>query len=294
LEIVVVGHLSRDLIVTPEYTRESLGGGTAYAMIAPKLGALGAGIVTRVGSDFEQSYIAELKNSGLDISGLRTAGKRSTRFVNQYDQEGNRTQRVEAVAPEIRSSDLLPQHLQANIFHFAPLIYEVHPSCIETARTHGALVSLDVQGFTRTLDGERVIATHWKDAAQVLRYVDVVKCDPSELKLVMGEGTQLASVTKMLEYGPRVVVVTRDRAGSTIYTRNIQLDIPLVLADRMVDTTGSGDTYIIGFMLEYMRTGDVRRAGLFGATCASYNLEYVGPYNLPSRSMVEQRMQKYL
>ncbi len=49
MEIVVVGHLSRDLIVTPEYERESLGGGTAYAMIAPHLGALAAGIVTRVG-----------------------------------------------------------------------------------------------------------------------------------------------------------------------------------------------------------------------------------------------------
>jgi len=294
LEIVVVGHLSRDLIITPEYQRESLGGGTAYAMIAPHLGALGAGIVTRVGSNFEQEYINVLKSSNLDMSGFRTAGKNSTRFVNEYDAQGRRTQRVDAIAPEIRASDLLPNHLQANIIHFSPLLYEVHYSCIEAARQYGALVSLDVQGYTRTVDDGKVIPKIWGEAMQVLRYVDVVKCDIDELELTMGKGTETALVTKMQTVGPRIVIITKDQAGSTIYTRNAQIDIPMVIADKMVDTTGSGDTYIIGFLLEYMRTGDVRRAGLFGATCASYNLESVGPYDLPTRDLVEKRMSSYL
>lgn len=294
LEIVVVGHLSRDLIITPEYQRESLGGATAYAMIAFPLGALGAGIVTRVGADFEQEYINTLKASNLNLSGFRTAGNRSTRFINEYDAHGKRTQRVDAIAPEIRAADLLPEHLQANIIHFSPLLYEVHFSSIEVARQYGALVSLDVQGFTRTVDDGLVIPRHWDDALEVLRYVDVVKCDKAELELAMGKGTEMALVTKMFSVGPRIVIVTKDQAGSTIYTRNAKFDIPLVLADVMVDTTGSGDTYVIGFLLEYMRTGDVRGAGLFGATCASYNLEHVGPYNLPTRAMVEKRMASYL
>ncbi|MFW9979898.1 MAG: carbohydrate kinase family protein [Candidatus Thorarchaeota archaeon] len=294
MEIVVVGHLSRDLIVTPDYTREALGGGTAYAMIAPHLGALGAGIVTRVGSDFEQEYINVLKESNLDLSGFRTAGNHSTRFVNEYDAHGKRTQRVDAIAPEIRASDLLLAHLQANIIHFSPLMHEVHFSCIESARQYGALVSLDVQGYTRTVDNGKVIPRLWTDAMQVLRYVDVVKCDKAELELTTGTGTEMALVTKIQSVGPRIVIVTKDQAGSTIYTRNSRIDVPMVIADAMVDTTGSGDTYIIGFLLEYMRTGDVRRAGLFGATCASYNLEHVGPYNLPTRALVEKRMSSYI
>ena len=52
MEIVVVGHLSRDLIVMPERSQEALGGGTAYAMLAPALGAFGAGIISKVGADF--------------------------------------------------------------------------------------------------------------------------------------------------------------------------------------------------------------------------------------------------
>lgn len=294
MEIVVVGHLSRDLIITPEQTRESLGGGPAYAMIAPHIGALGAGIVTRVGSDFEQSYIDILKNSNLDLTGFRTAGKYSTRFVNEYNKNGERTQRVEHVAPEIRSGDLLPSHLQANIIHFTPLLNEIHPSCIEAARTFGALVSVDVQGYTRHLDGETVVARPWNDASAVLKHVDVVKCNQDELEFILGMKSELGAVTHVLSLGPRIVVVTKDQSGSTVYTRNSQIDIPLVLADSLVDSTGSGDTYIIGFLLEYMRTGDVKRSGLFGATCASFNVESLGPNNLPTREKIERRMKPYL
>ncbi|MDF1537495.1 MAG: carbohydrate kinase family protein [Candidatus Thorarchaeota archaeon] len=294
LEIVVVGHLSRDLIITPEQTREALGGGPAYTMIAPHIGALGTGIVTRVGSDFEQSYIDILKNANLDLTGLRTAGKHSTRFINEYDKDGERTQRVEFIAPEIRSGDLLPSHLQANTIHFSPLLNEIHPSCVEAARSFGALVSVDVQGYTRYLEGNQIIAQPWHDASHVLKNVDVVKCNRHELEFIFGMKSELGTVTHVLSLGPRIVVVTKDQRGSTIYTRNSQIDIPLVLADAHVDSTGSGDTYIIGFLLEYMRTGDVKRSGLFGATCASFNVESVGPSNLPTRDMIERRMRPYL
>ncbi|TFG05917.1 carbohydrate kinase family protein [Candidatus Thorarchaeota archaeon] len=295
MEIVVVGHLSRDLLITPERRRETLGGGTAYAMLAPALGALGAGIVTRVGADFEQEYLTLLRNSGLDLTGLRVSGPHTTRFVNEYDKEGNRTQRVEHIAPPLRSEDYMGQHLDVSITHFCPLTSDdIHPSCIEVARMHGSLTSLDVQGYLRRIDDGEVRECDWQNRDAVLRYVDVVKADQRELLLAVQAKSEISAVTKIMNLGPRIIVVTRDRKGSTIYTRNTQVDIPLVLADKFVDTTGSGDTYMIGFLLEYFRSGDIRRSGLFGATCASFNLETIGPYDLPDRKQVEERMKMYL
>ena len=294
MEIVVVGHLSRDLLITPDMTRETLGGGTAYAMLAPALGALGSGIVTRVGRDFENGYMEILRTSTLDLTGLRTSGLKSTRFVNEYDENGNRTQRVENLAPIIRGQDYLSQHLQASIFHFCPLLKEVHISCIEAARSTGALISVDIQGYLRALEGFKVIPTSWNDPEEVLRLVDVVKCDEDELTLVLNEKSEATAVTRILDLGPRIVTVTRNRKGATIYTRNSHIDIPLVLGSHLVDSTGCGDTFAIAFLLEYMRTGYVTRAGLFGATCASFNIENVGPYLMPSRNQVDQRMKAYL
>jgi len=136
MEIVVVGHLSRDLIITPETTREALGGGTAYAMLAMSLEAFGAGIISCVGTDFEEEYVQTLQESGLDIEGLHYRGRKSTRFINEYDEKGVRTQRLEARAPPLKIDDIESKYLGASIYHFCPLTADEIPvSMIEAART---------------------------------------------------------------------------------------------------------------------------------------------------------------
>jgi sugar/nucleoside kinase (ribokinase family) len=296
MEIVVVGNLSRDLIVTPETKRESLGGGPAYAMLAPAIGAFGAAIISKVGSDFEQEYRTTLESSGLDLSGFQKVAGKSTRFVNEYDILGTRVQRVESVAPSISSSDFGEIHQYAKIIHFSPLTPdEIEPRCFEIAGDEGALTSLDVQGYLRDIsDDGTIVPRNWSDRDKVLSKVDVVKFHDSELRLTDSSESELSAVSHILDLGPIIVIVTRDHRGSTVYTRNSQVDIPLVLSKSQVDSTGCGDTYAIGFLLEYMRSLDISRAGLFAATCASFNAETIGPYNLPDRVKIETRMRSYL
>ena len=110
----------------------------------------------------------------------------------------------------------------------------------------------------------------------------------------VGFESELSAVSNIMNLGPILVIVTRDHRGSTIYTRNSQVDIPLVLSNIQMDSTGCGDTFAIGFLLEYMRSADVSRAGLFAATCASFNAETVGPYGMPDRVTVETRLRSYI
>ncbi|MFW9958461.1 MAG: carbohydrate kinase family protein [Candidatus Odinarchaeota archaeon] len=296
MEIVVVGHLSRDLIIMPDTAKEALGGSTAYAMLAPAIAAFGAGIVTKVGADFEKSYHGILKSSGLDLSGLIVEGPKSTRFVNKYDASGARVQYVESVAPSIRPEDFTEDHLDANIIHFSPLTCnEIDIECIREARSSKALTSLDVQGYIRSIGKDGIVAPkEWTTRDEVLELVDVVKFHEHELFTTIPSESELSAASQVLNLGPRIVLVTHGQRGSVIYTRNSKVRIPLVLARAQVDTTGCGDTYSIGFLLEYMRTGDVRRAGLFAATCSSFNVESIGPYDMPTRLMVEARMRAYI
>jgi len=296
LEIVVVGHLSRDLIITPEARREALGGGTAYAMLAPTIGAFGAAIITKVGADFEQEYRDTLDSSGLDLSCLHVEGECSTRFVNEYDILGTRVQRVESVAPSITPSDFGEIHHHAKIIHFSPLTRdEIDTTCFEIAGEEGALTSLDVQGFLRHVGPDGLVTLRdWTDRDKILSKLDIVKFHDSELRLTDSSESELSAVSHILDLGPIIVIVTRDHRGSTIYTRNSQVDIPLVLSKNQVDSTGCGDTYAIGFLIEYMRSLDISRAGLFAATCASFNAETVGPYDMPDRFKIETRMRSYL
>jgi sugar/nucleoside kinase (ribokinase family) len=296
MEIVVVGHLSRDLIITPETRREVLGGSTAYAMLAPSIGAFGAGIVSKVGLDFNENYKISLISSGLNLSGLHYEGSQTTRFINKYDADGERIQRVEALAPSIMPSDFTNAHSEASIIHFSPLSSnEIDKACYDVAREAGALTSLDVQGYLRSISEDGLVSPQkWPESNEILGMVDVVKLHDSELQIINKDESELSAVSHILDLGPRIVIVTRDYRGSTIYTRNSQVDIPLVLADAQVDSTGCGDTYAIGFLLEYLRTTNVTRAGLFAATCSSFNVETIGPYGMPDRVLIETRMHPYL
>ncbi|MGY5874575.1 MAG: carbohydrate kinase family protein [Candidatus Thorarchaeota archaeon] len=295
MEIVVVGHLSRDLLITPTLHRETLGGGTAYAMLAPSIGAKGSGIVSRVGQDFGQTYEGILQESGLDLTGLLCSGSYSTRFVNEYDNQGQRTQRIEHLAPSITAKDLLESHINSNIIHFCPLTrIEIEPSCFQKATRNKAMVSLDIQGFSRGVHGEQVIPRRWSSAEHIVKYVDVIKSDESELLAATNTKDIQVAIDRLFELGLKILLLTCEREGSTIYTPVEQIDIPLVLTDKVVDTTGCGDTYAIGFLIEYNRSHDLRAAGIFAAACSSFNLEDVGPYRMPSRAQVESRMRLYM
>jgi len=293
---VVVGHLSRDLLITPDTTKEELGGSTAYAMLASSLNVVNAGIVSKVGDDFEQEYLDTLKASGLSLAGLHKSGSKSTRFINKYDLDGSRIQYVESLAEKITLQDFPEEYLDARVVHFSPLSAdEIDIDCFRLARSNASITSLDVQGYIRSIDIDgKVIARDWIDRNQILSLVDIVKLHEEELKMTMKGESELAMVSEILNLGPRIVIVTRDVRGSTIYTRNEQMDIPLVEAEIEKDATGCGDVYAIGFLIEYMQSANLKRAGIFAATCASFNVETKGPYNMPSRLAVETRMSSYL
>ena len=296
MDIVVVGHLSRDLIITPKAKREALGGGAAYAMLAPSLNAFDAGIISRVGEDFEQEYWKTLETSGLVLAGLQKSGSKSTRFVNKYDTMGNRVQIVETLAEPITPADFSDLHLAANIIHFSPLTAsEIDIDCIRLAKSNAKVTSIDVQGYVRSIDSSGIVKPRkWIERDEILRLVDVVKFNESELKTALDTESELSATSQILSLGPRIVLVTHDKKGSIIYTRDSQITIPLVSANSQVDSTGCGDVYTIGFLLEYMRSSNLKRAGLFAATCSSFNVETIGPYNMPSRLDVETRMMPYL
>ena len=292
---MVVGHLSRDLIITPDTTQEKLGGSTAYAMLASSLKVANAGIVSKVGDDFEQEYWDILRASGLSLTGVQKSGSKSTRFVNKYDLDGCRVQFVESLAERITPEDFPEDYLDARAVHFSPLSAdEIDIDCLRLARSNVNITSLDVQGYIRSIEPDgKVVARDWIERNEVLSLVDVVKFHVDELKIALRGESELAMVSQILSLGPRIVIITRDRRGSTIYTRNEQVNIPLVEGEIETDATGCGDVYTIGFLIDYMQTSNLKRAGIFAATCASFNVETSGPYNLPSRLDVETRMSKY-
>lgn len=58
---------------------------------------------------------------------------------------------------------------------------------------------------------------------------------------------------------------------------------------KAVDTTAAGDAFTAAFTLEYLRSGDVERAGKYGNAVGALTVSRAGAYtSLPTASEVEQ------
>jgi adenosine kinase len=73
------------------------------------------------------------------------------------------------------------------------------------------------------------------------------------------------------------MVVTRGEEGSTLYTPQGEVHVPIVPAAQIVDPTGVGDAFRGGFLTGYNCAWDLELCGQMGALAATYCLEQSGP-----------------
>lgn len=76
----------------------------------------------------------------------------------------------------------------------------------------------------------------------------------------------------------KLFVVTLGADGSLALSRDARLGCPAVPVERVVDTTGAGDTFAAGFLAEYCRSRDVERSLRRGADEAAKTIARVGGF----------------
>lgn len=96
-------------------------------------------------------------------------------------------------------------------------------------------------------------------------------CDEDEAK---------ATASDAVQDGARIAVVTRGAAGSVLYDGQKMLTVPAVATD-VVDTTGAGDSYIAGFINEFVRGGGLSDCMEAGATRAAATCRHRGGWRQP-------------
>lgn len=131
----------------------------------------------------------------------------------------------------------------------------------------------------------------------VLSYAKIIFINESESRCVC-EAMGINDVGELFgRTRVEVVVKTRGSKGSTCYHlengKPVSSDIGIVKAARVVDTVGSGDAYIAGFLYAYFSGKEVADCARYGATMASFILEGMGATSsAPSREELEARFLK--
>ena len=224
----------------------------------------------------EYSSVDELTGKGLNVEIIPS--KKTVYFENSYGiNQNNRTQRVLAKADPFTVEKI--QHIEAKIFHLGSLLSDDFSLDVIKYLSKKGILSVDAQGYLREVRGENVYPIDWCEKKEALKYVHILKVNEHEAKVLTGLDDYQAAARQLAEWGEKEVLLTLGSEGSIIYAENSFYYIPAYPPKEVVDATGCGDTYMLGYL--YMRNKGVsyEEAGCFAAALSTVKLEKSGPFS---------------
>jgi len=276
IDILLIGHVTRDLTTDDPAGPYRLGGTVSFAAVtALRLGRRPT-VVTRAAPETDLSELP----AAVDIRVLPSTT--TTTFANLYTAAG-RVQYCYTPAPAITAADIPPTLRQPQAVLLGPLVDEI-TSDVATIFHDRTLVAAVPQGWMRRWDTTgRVFSKPWASAEAILPHLGVLVLSLEDIDFDL---SRLEPFFRQID----MVVLTEYRDGSTIYRRDAEgeitrFKIPPRPATE-IDPTGAGDIFATAFLIRLQETNDPVQAARFANVTASFGVEAVGVTGIPNREQV--------
>jgi len=275
-DICCIGHITLDKVITPKFTAH-MPGGTAYyfAKALKNFNHTGFKLVTSLGKS-EMSTVDELRGEGIDVEVIPS--RRTVYFENKYGENtDDRTQRVLAKADPFTNEKL--QNIKARIFHLGTLTADDFSLDVIKELSARGLVSVDVQGYLRRINGEQVVPVDYEEKREAMKYISILKANEMEMEVLTDTADPKKAARILASWGCPEVILTLGEKGSLIYSENTFYQIDAFPSQEIVDATGCGDTYMAGYLYKRSQGASITEAGKFAAAMCTMKLGTKGPCN---------------
>ena len=301
LDLVTVGHVLCETIVFADGRRDGpvLGSPAAYSgTVAARLGVR-TGIVTKVGPDAPRGLLQPLRDADVNLSGIDFESPVTTTNELVYAPDGTKELKYLKQAGPITAEDIPDEFRHAAAFHVCPLDYEVPLDTVLGIRKLGRVMSVDMGGYggahiCRTTAAQKKFSR--ADLGTLIQCFDIVKASDEDARLIFADDrlSEEETAKRFVDWGARIGIVTQGARGSLVFTREERYRVPAI-PGRVIDVTGGGDSYLAGFLAEFLRTGNPWESGIFAAAVALCVIEKTGGvsvHRMPSEAEVRARIPK--
>jgi sugar/nucleoside kinase (ribokinase family) len=248
-----------------------------YAALAARRLGWEAAILTSAGPDLQP----ERELPGIAVFVRRAPA--TTRFANEYDEDGGRRQVVSARADDVDLEALPAAWRNPDALLLGPIAGELGGP-LATAFEAGCVGAI-AQGYVRAIDEDGLVsAGAWPRPERDLLGVHVLFLSEQDLPAAEERARELLGVVPL-------VALTRGWRGVTLLTRHGAHEVPS-LPRPETDPTGAGDVFAGAFLVRYHETEDPLEAAAFAACAASCAVEGVGTSTLGDREEIRRRMER--
>lgn len=294
MSLVVVGSVALDTVETPRGRAEdALGGAALYFSLAASFFAP-VRMVGVVGADFPRGTLDELRQRGIDLAGVEEAAGPTFRWTGRYHEDVN-----------VRDT----LHLDLGVFaNFRPKLPEAYRDSqyvflanIDPVLQASVLDQLHAPGLVGCDTMNHWIVESRPALTSLLERVGILVINDEEARLLSGERNVVRAAAKILEMGPKAVLIKRGEYGVIQFAGGTVFAVPAFPLEEVTDPTGAGDCFAGGFMGELARSGDtspasLRRAIVYGSVMGSFVVEDFGPRRLLQLTTdeVERRYRQFV
>jgi sugar/nucleoside kinase (ribokinase family) len=294
MSLLVVGSVAIDSIQTPTQTRDRiLGGSATYFSFAASF-FTPVRLVGVVGEDFPSEHVALLKRRNIDTSGLHVIpGGKTFYWKGKYLPNMNDRETLEVqlnVFGDFRPQ--LPESFRRSDFVFLANGSPVTQMSVLEQAIGPRLVVADTMDLWIREQHEPLMA--------LLKRIDGLVMNDSEAKLLTGDENLVTAGRKVLELGPRFVVIKKGEHGGMFFSAHETYVLPAFPTERVIDPTGAGDSFAGGMMGYLASRGDfepktLKEAMAYGILVASYTVEDFSLDRLQNitRPDLDRRMEQY-
>jgi sugar/nucleoside kinase (ribokinase family) len=143
------------------------------------------------------------------------------------------------------------------------------------------------------------------ELAETIREWDFLLINDSEARQLSGEHNLRKAARKIIEMGPKTLVIKRGEYGAILFRPDGYFVAPGFLLEDVFDPTGAGDSFAGGFMgylaeqgvqeLDEASHQHLRRAMIYGSVMGSFCCEKFGVERLRtlSRKEIDARYQEF-
>ncbi len=294
MSLVVVGSVALDTVETPRGRADDvLGGAALYFSLAASFFAP-VRMVGVVGADFPRGTLDELRKRDIDLAGVEEAPGKTFRWTGRYHEDVNVRDTLHldlGVFADFRPK--LPEAYRDSTFVFLANIDPVLQASVLDQLRNPTLVGCDTMNHW--------IAESRPALTALLERVGVLVINDEEARQLSGERNIVRAAAKILEMGPKAVLIKRGEYGVIQFAGGAMFAVPAFPLEEVIDPTGAGDCFAGGFMGELARSGGnspaaLRRAIVYGSVMGSFVVEDFGPRRLLqlTRDDVERRYQQFV
>jgi len=298
IEITVIGDVNVDLLSSPIFSfpkkdqqtlipsiNLQIGGGAANSAFAFSRLGLKTRLISLIGKDVFGEYVIEkIKEFGIDDK-IRKIKKNKTgiTFGIQFKDGSKSLLGFRGTNSLFSLNDFRLDDIRGKVCHIGGYnlldnlrkdVYEI----LKHAKEKGMLISFDP-------DLKGGLRSDIKELKKILKIVDFFFSNKTEGKILTSNTNKIKIVKNLLEFGCKIVALKCGREGCVVGDKNKIFTIKGIKV-KPVNPTGVGDIFNAAFIFNYLKTGNIKKAGLFANATSALSLSRTYENRFPTKKDV--------